>query len=153
MKFIDVEMLKDLSLEDMEQLRRELKILQRRVHEEVDRRELRCAYCGALLDSSVHGFRYCTAWHRYLDAHQNATTVSRLEFERRRALTRIKSIRKATQAGAAPSETPKAEGTSSLKASLSSLRIRRILREFQTITGKSLRTSLRDLRSSKTVDR
>jgi hypothetical protein len=61
MKFFDVEMVKDLSAEDMERLRREIKNLNRRVREELGRRERYCAHCGDRLGTSVYGLRYCSA--------------------------------------------------------------------------------------------
>jgi hypothetical protein len=152
MRFFNVETLKDLSVEDMEQLRREIKDLHRRVREELDSRERYCAYCGDLLGSSVHGYQYCSAWHRYLDGHKNTGTVTRVEFERKRAIRRIRTIKKATAAGAAPSENSNPKGAAELKASLRNLRIRRILNEFRTITGESLNTSVRDNKRFKTTE-
>ena len=46
MEFFNLEMLKNLSAEDMERLRRELKNLNRRVREELDRRERYCVNYG-----------------------------------------------------------------------------------------------------------
>ena len=61
-----------------------------------------------------------------------------VEFERKRAVRRIRTIRKAAQAGAA-----------ALKASFRNQRIDRILNEYRTITGKSLNQSMRDYRRSR----
>ncbi len=152
MRFFDVEILKDLSVEDMERLRREIKDLNRRVRKELDSRERNCAYCGDTLDASGHGFRYCSAWHRYLDNHKNTATVSRAEFERRRAVRRIRTIKKATGAAATRSKNSNLEGAAELRASIGNLRIRRILNEFQEITGNSLNASIRDNRRLKTTD-
>jgi hypothetical protein len=152
MKFFNEVMLKDLSAEDMERLRREIRNLSRRLREELGRRERYCAYCGDRLGTSDYGFRYCTAWHRYLDGHKNTGTVTRVEFERKRAIRRIRTVKKATAAGAAPSENSNPKGAAELKASLRNLRIRRILHEFRTITGESLNTSVRDNKRFKTTE-
>jgi len=152
MKFFNVEMLKDLSAEDMERLRREIKNLNRRVREELDRRERYCAHCGDRLGTSVYGLRYCSAWHSYLSSRENTTTVSRVEFERKRAVRRIRTIRKAAQAGATMSENSKLEGAAALKASFRNQRIGRILNEYQTITGESFNQSMRDYRRSRATE-
>ncbi|UCF97379.1 MAG: hypothetical protein JSV89_19720 [Spirochaetaceae bacterium] len=149
MKLINVEMLKDLSAEDMERLRKDIKKLDRRIRDELGRRERCCAHCGDQLGSSVYGYRYCSAWHRYLDAHKNAATVSRVEFERKRAISRIRTIKKAMEAGSTLSNNSHLEGAAELTASLKNLRIRRILNEYQTITGESLKKSIRDNRRFK----
>ena len=73
--FFNVEMLKDLSAEDMERLRREIKNLNRRVREELVRRERYCAHCGDRLGTSVYGLRYCSAWRNYLSSRKNTATV------------------------------------------------------------------------------
>ena len=146
MRFFDVEMLKDMSVEDMKQLRREMKDLHRRVREEIGSRERHCVYCGDLLGTSVRASKYCCAWHRYLDSHKNTATVSRVEFERRRAKSRIRTIKEEAEPGAASSENSSFEGAAELKATLRNLRIRRVLNEFRTITGKSLNSSIRDHR-------
>jgi hypothetical protein len=142
MKFFNVEMVKDLSVEEMERLRREIKNLNRRLREEFDLKERYCAYCGERLGTTAYGFQYCSAWHRYLNTHKNTATVSRVEFERKRAIRRIRTIKEATRAGAAMSENSKLEGAAALKASLRNLRIGRILNEYQTITGESLNKSM-----------
>ncbi len=49
MEFFNEEMLKNLSAEEMEQLRREMRNLNRRLHEELGRRTRYCAYCGDCL--------------------------------------------------------------------------------------------------------
>lgn len=152
MKFINVEMLEDLSVEDMERLRREIKNLNRRVREELDHRERYCAHCGDRLGTSVYGLRYCSAWHRYLSSRKNSTTVTRVEFERKRAVRRIKTIRRAAQAGATMSENSKLEGAAALKASFRKQRMGRILNEYRTITGESLDQSMRDYRRSRATE-
>ena len=148
MKFFNVEMLKDLSAEDMERLRREIKNLNLRIREELDRRERYCAHCGDRLGTSVYGLRYCSAWHSYLSSRKNTATVSRVEFERKRAMRRIRTVRKAMQTGATMSENSKLEGAAELEASFRNLRIGRILNEYQTIIGESLNQSMRDYRRS-----
>ena len=125
MKIFNEEMLKDLSAEDMERLRREIRDFNRRLREELGRRERYCAYCGDRLGTSDYGFRYCSSWHGYLDVHKNTTTLPRGEFERKRALRRIRMIKKATKAGATLSENSNLEGAAALQASLRNLRIRR----------------------------
>jgi hypothetical protein len=152
MKFFNGVMLKDLSAEDMERLRREIRNLSRRLREELGRRERYCAYCGDRLGTSDYGFRYCTAWHRYLDGHKNTATLSRVEFERKRALRRIRTIKKAIESGATLSENSNLEGAAAPQASLGNLRIRRILNEYQIITGESLNKSIRDDRRFKALD-
>jgi hypothetical protein len=149
-RFINVEKLENLSAEDMERLRREIKTLNRRVREELDRRERYCAHCGDRLGTSVYGLRYCSAWHNFLSSAKNTAAVSRVEFERKRALRRIRTIRKAAQAGATMSENSKLEGATALKACIRNQRIGRILNEYRTITGESLNQSMRDYRRSRT---
>ena len=152
MKFFNVEMLKDLSAEDMERLRREIKNLNLRIREELDRRERYCAHCGDRLGTSVYGLRYCSAWHSYLSSRKNTATVSRVEFERKRAVRRIRRIRKAAKAGVGMSENSKPEGAAALKVSFRKQRIGRILNEYQTITGESLNQSMRDYRRSRATE-
>jgi hypothetical protein len=152
MKVFNGEMLKDLSTEDMERLRREIKNLARRVREELDRRERYCAHCGGRLGTSVYGLRYCSAWHNYLSNSKNTATVSRVEFERKRAVKRIRTIRKAAQAGAIMSKNSRLEGAVALKASFLNQRIRRILNEYRTITGERLNQSMRNNRRSRATE-
>jgi len=152
MKFFNVEMIKDLSVEEMERLRREIKNLNRRLREEFDRKERHCASCGERLGATAYSFKYCSAWHRYLDTHKNTATVSRVEFERKRAIRRIRTIKEGTQAGAPMSENSKLEGAAALKASFRNQRIGRILNEYQTITGESLNQSIRDYRRSRATE-
>jgi hypothetical protein len=152
MNFFNVEMLKDLSVEDMERLRREIRKLNQRVRKELDSRERYCAYCGDQLGTLVYGFKYCSAWHKYLDGHKNTATVSRVEFERKRAISRIRTIKKVTDAPATLSENSNPVAAAELKASLRNLKIRRVLNEYQTITGQSLNQSIRDNRRFKAAD-
>jgi hypothetical protein len=152
MKLVDAEMLKDLSTEDIEQLGREIKSLRRRVREELGSRERHCAYCGDRLGAPVYDFKYCSAWHRYLDDHKNTATVSRAEFERKRAINRIRTIKKATKARAILYENSNPEEAAELRCSLKNLSIRRVLKEYQTITGESLNKSIRKNDRLKTTD-
>jgi hypothetical protein len=150
-RFLDVETLKDFSAEDLERLRREIRYLHRRVRQELDSRERYCAICGDPLGTSVYGLKYCSAWHSYLGGHKETAKVTREEFERRRAVSRIRTIKKAARNGTARSGNPGTTGVAELKASLDKLRIRQVLDEFHTITGESLNKSIRDRRESRTA--
>ena len=75
-----------------------------------------------------------------------------MEFERKRAVRRIRTIRKAAQAGAAMSENSKLEGSAALKAYFRKKRIGRILNEYQTITGERLNQSMPDYRRSRVTE-
>lgn len=152
MKILNEKMLESLSAEDMEQLRREMRALNRRLREELGRRERYCSYCGDRLGATDYGFRYCSPWHSYLDSHENTETVSRVDFERKRALRRIRTIKKATELGATSSEHSNPEEAVALQISLKNLRIKRILNEYQIITGESLSKSTRASRRSKAPD-
>jgi hypothetical protein len=152
MRFFDVEMLKDLSSEDMERLRSEIKELGRRVRAELDTRERYCAHCGEQLGTSVYGFKYCSAWHRYLEGHNNSSTVSRVEFERRRAINRIRTIKNETEGAVAMSDNSDGKRAAELKASLRNLRIKRILNEYRIITGENLKKSMQGKRRSKAAE-
>ena len=152
MKFLNEEMLKNLSAEDMERLRREMREMNRRVREELGRRERYCAYCGDRLGTWDYGFRYCSSWHSYLDSHENTEKLSRVDFERKRALRRIRTIKKATELGATSSEHSNPEEAVALQISLRNLRIKRILDEYQIITGEHLNTSIRANRRSNALD-
>jgi hypothetical protein len=145
-RFLDVETLKDFSAEDLERLRREIRNLHRRVRQELDSRERYCAICGDPLGTSVYGLRYCSAWHSYLGDHKDTPQVTREEFERKRAVGRIRTIKNATRTASALSEHPGTKGVAQLRESLNRLRIRQVLNEFQTITGESLNKSIRDSR-------
>jgi hypothetical protein len=151
MEFLNEEKLKNLSAEEIEQLRREVRNLNRRLHEELGRRTRYCAYCGDRLGATDYGYKYCSAWHRYLDGHKQEAALSRVEFERRRAFNRIRMIRKEPGTGAALSENSNLDGAEELHASLRNLRIRRILREYRIITGESLNKSTRDSGRSRTT--
>jgi hypothetical protein len=153
MEFLNEEMLKNLSTEEMEQLRREMRNFNHRLHEEIGRRRRNCAYCGDLLGAKDYGFKYCSAWHRYLDAHKQKATLSRVEFERRRALNRIRAIKKKPGMGAPLSQNSNIDGGEALRSSLRNLKIRHILNEYQTITGESLNKSMRDNRRYATTDK
>ena len=146
MKFLNEEMLKNLSAKDMEQLRREMRDLNRRIHEELGRRERYCDYCGDRLGTSDYGFRYCSAWHRYLDGQKQKATLSRVEFERKRALNRIRTIKKEPGTRAPLPQNSNIDGAEEPRFSLRNLKIRQILNEYRTITGESLNKSTRDRR-------
>jgi hypothetical protein len=75
-----------------------------------------------------------------------------VEFERRRALNRIRTIKKEPGTGAPVSQNPNIDGAEELRASLRNLKIRRILNEYRTITGESLNKSTRDSRRYATTD-
>jgi hypothetical protein len=152
MKIFNKEMLKSLSADDMERLRREMREMNRRVREELGRRERYCVYCGDRLGTSDYGFRYCSSWHSYLDSHEDTETPYRVDFERKRALRRIRTIKKATELGATSSEHSNPEEAVALQISLRNLRIRQILNEYHIITGESLNTSIRSSRRSKAPD-
>jgi hypothetical protein len=147
-----VEILKDLSVEDIERLRREIKSLHRRIRAELESRERYCAYCGSQLGTAVYGLKYCSAWHRYLDGHRKPAKISRVEFERRRAIRRIRAIKKETDGEASTPEKPNLGEPAKLNAFFRKLRIRRILSEYQTITGESLGNSMRSSRKFKATD-
>ena len=149
MKFFNVGMLKDLSTEDMERLGSEIVNLHRRVRAELDTRKRYCAHCGERLGASVYSFKYCSAWHRYLDGHKNASTVSRIEFERKRAINRIRTIKNEAKSGTTLSDSSGVKGTAEFNASLKNLRIKQVLNEFQAITGESLKKPVRGKRRFK----
>jgi hypothetical protein len=75
-----------------------------------------------------------------------------VDFERKRAYRRIRTIKKATELGAASSENSNPEEAVALQASLRNLRIKRILNEYQIITGESLSSSMQAGRRSKAPD-
>ena len=143
MEFLNEEMIKNLSAEEMEQLRREMRNLNRRLHAELGRRTRYCAYCGDRLGATDYGFKYCSAWHRYLDGHKQEAKLSRVTFERRRAFNRIRTIRKEAGTGTTLSKNSNLDGAEELRASLRNLRIKRILSEYRIITGESLNKSTR----------
>jgi hypothetical protein len=151
-EFLNEEMLKNLSAEEMEQLRRDMSNFNHRLYDELGRRTRYCAYCGDRLGAKDYGFKYCSAWHRYLDGHKQKATLSRVEFERRRALNRIGTIKKEPGTGALLSQNSNIDGAEELRASLRNLKIRQILNEYRTITGESLNKSTRDRRRYATTD-
>ncbi len=144
MKFFEEGILKDLSAEDLDLLRKEIKALDRQARAELESKERNCSYCGQRVGASLLGSKYCSAWHRYLDGHQSAIQLSRADFERKRALHRIRTVRKATAAEEAVSPAGSSpEGITAMRISLRNIRIRQILDEFRAITGEGLRQSLR----------
>ena len=149
MRFFQAENLKDLSAEDLDLLQKEIWTLKRGVRAELQARQRSCAHCGQRIGDCLQGSKYCSAWHRYLDTHRGSAPLSRLQFECKRALHRLKVLRrpaagKATDAAAGPAEAP------AMPAALQNMRIRQILKEFRSITGEALKSSLRALRASRT---
>jgi hypothetical protein len=143
MRFFDEGMLTGLSLEDMDLLRKELRALDRQVRTELESRYRNCSYCGERTGAALRGAKYCSAWHRYLDAQQSSAPLSRLEFELKRALRRIRSLRQGAKGKAGGSPNSGAGRTAALRTSLRNIRIRQVLNDYRAITGEGLRQSLR----------
>jgi hypothetical protein len=146
-RFFQGENLTDLSAEDLDVLRKEIQDLKRGVRAELQSRQRSCAHCGQRIGDCLLGSKYCSAWHRYLDTHHGSPPLSRLQFECKRALRRLKALRRPaagnpTGAAAGPTE------TSGMPAALRNLRTRLILKEFRSITGEAFKSSLRSLRAS-----
>lgn len=152
MEFLNEKMLNSLSAEEMEQLRRETRNFNHRLHDEIGRRTRYCAYCGDRLGAKDYGFKYCSAWHRYLDGHNQKATLSRVEFERRRAVNRIRTIKRKPGTESPLSQSSNIDGDEELRASMRNLKIRQILNEYRTITGESLNKSMRDSRRYAATD-
>jgi hypothetical protein len=149
MKFFDDGILKDLSAEDLDLLRKEIKALDRQARAELESKERSCSYCGQRVGASLLGSKYCSAWHRYLDGHQSAIQLSRADFERKRALHRIRTVRKATAAKDAENPAGSStEGITAMRISLRNFKIRQILNEYREITGEGLGQSLRERREA-----
>jgi hypothetical protein len=148
-RFFQAENLKDLSAEDLDLLQKEIRTLKRGVRAELQGRQRSCAHCGQRIGDCLRGSKYCSAWHRYLDAHRDSTPQTRLQFECRRALHRLKILRRPAPGNAADAAQAPA-GASGMPAALRDLKIRQILKEFRSITGKALKSSLRSLRASRT---
>jgi hypothetical protein len=140
-RFFQAENLKDLSAEDLDLLRKEIRTLQRGVRVELESRQRSCAYCGQRSGDCLQGSKYCSAWHRYLDAHRGSAPLSRVQFERKRALRRLRVLRQPAAEKTADS-TGAPAGAAGMLAALRNLKIRQILKEFRTITGEALRKSL-----------
>ncbi len=147
MRFFQAENLKDLSAEDLDLLQKEIRTLGRGVRVELESRQRSCAYCGQHSGDCLQGSKYCSAWHRYLDAHRDSAPLSRVQFERRRALRRLRVLRQPAAEKPADSAANPATATGML-AALRNLKIRQILKEFRTITGEALRKSLRSSREA-----
>ena len=149
MRFFQAENLKDLSAEDLDLLRKEIRTLGHGVRIELESRQRSCAYCGERSGDCLQGSKYCSAWHQYLDAHRGSTPLSRVQFERKRALRRLRVLRRpeAEKAAEAADSAPPA-GPAGMLAALRNLKIRQILKEFRTITGEALRKSLRSSREA-----
>jgi hypothetical protein len=146
-RFFQAEDLKDLSAEDLDLLRKEIRTLRRGVRVELESRQRSCAYCGERRGDCLQGSKYCSAWHRYLDAHRGSTALSRVQFERKRALRRLRVLRRPAAEEPADSAADPA-GAAGMLAALRNLKIRQILKEFRTITGEALRKSLRSIREA-----
>ena len=138
MRFFQAGNLKDLSAEDLDLLRKEISTLGHDVRAELEGRQRSCAFCGQRSGDCLQGAKYCTAWHRYLDTRHGSAPLSRAQFERRRALRRLRVLRR-------PAAEKPAAG---MLAALRRLKIRQILKEFRTITGQALRESLRSSREA-----
>jgi hypothetical protein len=143
MKFFEDGILKDLSVEDLDLLRKEIKTLDRQARAELESKKRTCSYCGQRVGASLLGFKYCSAWHRYLDGHQSSGHLSRADFERKRALHRIRTLRNATTEDAVSPPGSSPEGITAMRISLRNIRVRQILDEFRAITGEGLRQALR----------
>jgi hypothetical protein len=123
-------------------LRKEISTLGHEVRVELESRQRSCAYCGQRSGDCLQGAKYCTAWHRYLDAHPGSAPLTRVQFERRRAWRRLRVLqRPAAEKPADPAAAP--AGAAGMLAALRNLKIRQILNEFRTITGEALKKSLR----------
>ncbi len=147
MGFFQAGNLKDLSAEDLDLLQREIRTLKRGVRAELQARQRSCAHCGQRIGDCLQGSKYCSPWHRYLDTHRGSPPLSRLQFECKRALHRLRLLRRPA-AGNAAGNAAAAPGAVGMPAALRNLRIRQILKEFRSITGEALKSSLRSLRSS-----
>jgi hypothetical protein len=139
--------LKDLSAEDLDLLRKEISTLGHDVRVELESRQRSCAYCGQRSGDCLQGAKYCTAWHRYLDTTHGSAPLSRTQFERRRALRRLRVLQRPA-AEKPPSSAANPAGAAGMLAALRKLRIRQILTEFRTITGQALKESLRSHREA-----
>jgi hypothetical protein len=145
--FFQAENLKEFSAEDLDLLRKEIRTLGRDVRLELQSRQRSCAYCGERSGDCLQGAKYCSAWHRYLEAHRASAPLSRVQFERKRALRRLKVLRRpAAQKPVDSAATP--AGAAGMLAALRDLKIRQVLKEFRAITGEALRKSLRSIRET-----
>ncbi len=146
MQFFQAGNLNELSAEDLDLLRKEIRTLGRGVRSELQSRQRSCAHCGQRIGDCLQGSKYCSAWHRYLGTYPGSAPLSRLQFECKRALRRLKVLRRPA-AG-------KTTGSASVPAgagmpmALRNLKIRQILAEFRSITGEALKSSLRSLKAS-----
>jgi hypothetical protein len=146
-RFFQAENIKDLSAEDLDLLQQEIRTLGRGVRVELESRQRSCAYCGQRNGDCLQGAKYCTAWHRYLDTRHGSAPLSRAQFERRRALRRLRVLQRPAAEKSGNSAANPA-GASGMLAALRKLRIRQVLKEFRTITGETLRKSLRPNREA-----
>ena len=148
MRFFQAENLKDLSAEDLDLLRKEIWTLQHGVRAELQARQRSCAHCGQRIGDCLQGSKYCSAWHRYLDAHPGSTPLSRLQFECKRALRRLKVLRRPAAGNPTNNAAAGPVGAAGMRAAQRNLKIHQILKEFRAITGKALKSALRSLRAS-----
>lgn len=148
MRFFQAGNLKDLTAEELDELRKEIRALKRELSAELLGRQRSCAHCGQRIGNCLRGAKYCSAWHRHLAAHPDRPAGSRLQFECRRALHRLKALGRPTAGpgGTAADPAAGAAAVPGMPAALRSLRIHRILKEFRSITGEALKSSLRSLR-------
>jgi hypothetical protein len=147
-RFFQAGNLKDLSAEDLDLLRKEISSLGHDVRVELESRQRSCAYCGQRSGDCLQGAKYCTAWHRYLDTrHDSAAPLSRAQFERRRAVRRLRVLQRPAADKPANSASNPA-GAAGMLAALRKLKIRQILKEFRAITGQALRESFRSSREA-----
>jgi hypothetical protein len=146
-RFFQAENLKDFSAEDLDLLQKEIWTLKRGVRAELQSRQRSCAHCGQRIGDCLQGSKYCSAWHRYLDTHHGSAPLSRLQFECKRALHRLKVLRQEA-AGNPPDQASGPAEAPAMPAALRNLRIRQILKEFRSITGEALKSALRALRAS-----
>jgi hypothetical protein len=145
--FLQAGNLKDLSAEELDLLRKEISTLGHEVRVELESRQRSCAYCGQRSGDCLQGAKYCTAWHRYLDTRHGSAPLSRAQFERRRALRRLRVLQRPA-ADKPANSTANPAGAAGMLAALRKLKIRQILKEFRTITGQALRESFRSSREA-----
>lgn len=138
MKFFSPDAEKKLSTADLELLRREIRQVDRRARRELAGRERRCAYCGGRIGSSVVGSVYCCAWHGHVDRGNLSGEADRIEFERKRAMRRIRAARRAAARKLASIEDLERPGYAKLEVQSRNLKIRKILNEYAAITGRKL---------------
>jgi len=138
MELLGADAEKTLSTADLEQLRRQIRQLDRRASQELAGRVRSCAYCGARIGSSVVGSVYCCAWHSHVDKGNPSGAADRIEFERKRAMRRIRKARGLTAQRLASIEDLQSPGYAHLELLSRDVRVRKILSEYTAITGRRL---------------